>query len=134
MAEPTPNLYEFQPFVFRKDTGTLERNGYAIRLNDQAAKVLGEFVEHPGELIGRQQLSHLLWPDGVFTESELGINKVISKLRIALRDDPKKPRYIETIPKRGYRFLAPVTVSPVTKAAAAPSVPVASANAPTTPP
>ncbi len=113
MPEPLPNLYRFPPFVFRNDTGTLERNGYAIRLSDQAAKVLGHFVERPGELIPRNQLCHLLWPDGVFTDAELGINKIVSKLRIALRDDPRKPKYIQTIPKRGYRFLAPVTLDPV---------------------
>jgi DNA-binding winged helix-turn-helix (wHTH) protein/tetratricopeptide (TPR) repeat protein len=123
VPEPPHNLYRFPPFVFRKDTGSLERNGYAIRLSDQAAKVLGQFVERPGELIQRNQLSGLLWPDGVFTESELGINKIVSKLRIALRDDPRKPKYIETIPKRGYRFLAPVTLDHVSTIPLAPAAP-----------
>ena len=105
---PSTVRYEFQPFVFHMDRLALSRSGHAVRLSEQSARVLAELVRHPGKVISRQQLSLVLWPDGVFTASEQGINNIISKLRIALRDDPKDPQYIETIPKRGYRFLAPV--------------------------
>lgn len=88
---------------------SLTRDGYSVRLSEQAAKVLAEFMSHPGELVTRQRLSRLLWADGVFTESEQGINNIISKLRITLRDDPRNPQYIDTVPKRGYQFVASVT-------------------------
>jgi DNA-binding winged helix-turn-helix (wHTH) protein/Tfp pilus assembly protein PilF/TolB-like protein len=100
--------FRFEAFVFYKETGTLKRHGRAVRLSDQAAKVLAELLEHHDELVTRSQLADLLWPDGVYTEGNQGINNIISKLRITLRDDHRKPRFIETIPQRGYRFLAPV--------------------------
>ncbi len=100
--------FRFETFVFSKETGTLKRHGRAVRLSDQVSKVLAELLEHHDELVTRSQLAELLWPDGVYTEGNQGINNIISKLRITLRDDHKKPRFIETIPQRGYRFLAPV--------------------------
>ena len=100
--------YRFDAFVFYSETGALKRHGHAVRLSEQAAKVLAELLEHPNELVTRSQITELLWPGGTYTEGNQGINNVISKLRITLRDDPKKPKFIETIPQRGYRFLAPV--------------------------
>jgi DNA-binding winged helix-turn-helix (wHTH) protein/TolB-like protein len=105
---PAAIRYAFDSFIFHLDSLALSRNGSGVRLSEQSARVLAEFMRRPGEVISRQDLSLVLWPDGEFTASEQGINNIISKLRISLRDDPKDPRYIETIPKRGYRFLAPV--------------------------
>jgi DNA-binding winged helix-turn-helix (wHTH) protein/TolB-like protein/Flp pilus assembly protein TadD len=105
---PSRIQYEFPPFIFHSDILSLTCNGSAVRLSEQSARVLATFLHHPGEVVSRNQLSHALWPEGDYTASEQGINNIISKLRISLRDDPKKPRYIETIPKRGYRFLVPV--------------------------
>ena len=77
----------------------------------QAVSVLVEFLEHPGEILARQQIARILWPDGGDTESEQGINNIIRRLRVVLRDTSlDEPIYIETVPKRGYRFIAPVTV------------------------
>lgn len=123
--------FRFDAFVFYKETGALKRHGHAIRLSDQAAKVLAELLEHPTELVTRAQLTDLLWPGGVYTEGNQGINNIISKLRITLRDDPKNPRFIETIPQRGYRFLAPVLVeepgpAKVAASVAEPDLPTAS--------
>ncbi len=110
MSAKVPIRYHFANYVFSVDTMSLTRDGYSVRLSEQATKVLAEFMRHPGELITRQQLSRVLWAEGVFTESEQGINNIISKLRITLRDDPRNPKYIDTIPKRGYQFLASITV------------------------
>jgi DNA-binding winged helix-turn-helix (wHTH) protein/TolB-like protein len=107
---PVPFRYEFQPYIFHVDILTLSRNGNDVRLSEQSARVLAELLLHAGEVISRQQISLAVWPDGEFGSSEQGLNNIISKLRISLRDDPKQPHYIETIPKRGYRFVAPVTV------------------------
>jgi DNA-binding winged helix-turn-helix (wHTH) protein/Tfp pilus assembly protein PilF/TolB-like protein len=100
--------FRFDAFVFYRETGALQRNGHAVRLSEQASKVLSALLEHPGELVTRAQLTEVLWPGGVYTEGNQGINNIISKLRVTLRDDPKKPRFIETIPQRGYRFVSPL--------------------------
>lgn len=109
MSAKVPTRYHFANYVFSVETMSLTRDGYSVRLSEQAGKVLAEFMRHPGELVTRQQLSRVLWAEGVFTESEQGINNIISKLRITLRDDPRNPQYIDTVPKRGYQFLALVT-------------------------
>jgi DNA-binding winged helix-turn-helix (wHTH) protein/tetratricopeptide (TPR) repeat protein len=113
LSASEPTRYHFANYVFSVETMSLTRDGYSVRLSEQSARVLAEFMRHPGELVTRQQLSRVLWAEGVFTESEQGINNIISKLRITLRDDSRNPKYIDTVPKRGYQFLAPITpVSP----------------------
>jgi DNA-binding winged helix-turn-helix (wHTH) protein/tetratricopeptide (TPR) repeat protein/TolB-like protein len=105
---PASPRFRFDAFVFHPETGALKRHGHAVRLSEQAAKVLAELLEHPDQLVTRSQITELLWPGGIYTEGNQGINNVISKLRITLRDDPKNPKFIETVPQRGYRFLMPV--------------------------
>ena len=79
-----------------------------IRLPQQPIQVLCLLVERPGEIITREELRKLLWPADVFVDFDQGLNKSILKLREALGDSPGSPRYIETIPRIGYRFIAPV--------------------------
>jgi DNA-binding winged helix-turn-helix (wHTH) protein/tetratricopeptide (TPR) repeat protein len=96
----------------------------------QAVGVLVEFLAHPGEVISRKQIARILWPDGGDTESEQGINNIIWRLRVALRDtSPDEPIYIETVPKRGYRFIAPVSAVKGSEAPVAQSIEYLSGDA-----
>lgn len=86
----------------------LRRNGLQIKLRDQSFLLLATLLEQPGELVTREELRSKLWPDGTFVDFDHSLNAAMKRLRDALDDDPDNPRFIETVPKRGYRFLAPV--------------------------
>ena len=88
------------------DSGEISRDGNTHRLQDQPLQILEELVKHPGEVVTREQLIARLWPTGV-VEFDTGLNSAMRKLRIALGDDADTPRYIETLPRKGYRFIAP---------------------------
>jgi len=100
---------DFDGWSLRVDTGELSRNGQSLRLQEQPLQVLLELVARPGELITREQLISRLWPKGV-VDFDAGLNSAVRKLRIALQDDSDSPRYIETVPRKGYRFIG--TLSP----------------------
>jgi TolB-like protein/DNA-binding winged helix-turn-helix (wHTH) protein len=126
--------------VFELDTNSrqLSRNGMRIRLPQQPIQVLCLLVERPGEIITREELRKLLWPADVFVDFDQGLNKSILKLREALGDSPGSPRYIETIPRIGYRFIAPVITgvvlqNPTIQSNAAPLEVDASAGLPSLP-
>src|ERR1044071_6565198 len=87
--------------------GELERGGQRQRLQDLPLRILVELLSQPGELVTREQLIAKLWPKGV-VEFESGLNTAISKLRATLGDSADAPRYIETIPRKGYRFIGPI--------------------------
>ena len=86
----------------------LRRNGLQIKLRDQSFLLLAALLERPGELVTREELRSRLWPDGTFVDFDHSLNAAMKRLRDALDDDPDNPRFIETVPKRGYRFLGPV--------------------------
>src|SRR5215467_9613719 len=98
----------FDQFEFDTRTGELRKNEQKIRLQDQPAKLLTLLVTHAGELITRVDIQKSLWNDGEFVEFEHAINTAIKKVREALSDDPERPRFVETLPKLGYRFTATV--------------------------
>src|SRR5215475_9470978 len=98
----------FEAFEFDPGTGELLKNGLPIRLQGQPSRLLALLAGRPGELITRADIQKELWPDGRFVEFEHAINTAVKKVREALEDDPEKPRFVETLPKLGYRFLAPV--------------------------
>ncbi|MEP7365974.1 MAG: winged helix-turn-helix domain-containing protein [Acidobacteriota bacterium] len=79
-----------------------------VKLQEQPFQVLAALVERPGEVVSREELQKRLWPEGTFVDFERGLNKAINRVREALEDDAENPRFIETLPQRGYRFLAPV--------------------------
>ncbi|HTV95797.1 MAG TPA: winged helix-turn-helix domain-containing protein [Steroidobacteraceae bacterium] len=113
----------FDGWVFDPESGDLEREGARVRLQEQPARVLQELIAHPGSVVTREQLIALLWPKGV-VDFDTGLNTAIRKLRTALGDVAETPRYIETLPRRGYRFLAalePEPSDPVPAAAASAS-------------
>ena len=109
MGVARPNsLVRFGCFQLDLRTGELWRNGIKVRVPDQSVQVLAILLEHSGEFVTRGELQRRLWPNGTIVEFEHGINSVINRLRQALEDSPNKPRFIETLPRRGYRFLVPV--------------------------
>jgi len=103
--------------LFRADTllGTLTRNGSPVKLQDQPFRALVMLLERPGELVTREQLREQLWPPGTYVDFEGSLNAVFKRLRAALGDDSDNPRFIETIPRRGYRFIAPVSMETLVK-------------------
>lgn len=104
----TPRSFTFSALVFDAESGELTRNGVKLRVPEQTARVLTILLERAGTVVTREELRRLLWPSGEFLDYDHSINNSISQLRDVLRDDSRTPRFIETIPKRGYRFLAEV--------------------------
>jgi len=98
----------FGPFEANLKSVELRKHGVRIKIQDLPFRVLGVLAARPGEVVTRQELQKHLWPDDTFVGFEDGLNTAVSKLREALSDDAGKPRYIETIPRHGYRFLAKV--------------------------
>ncbi|MGH9861507.1 MAG: winged helix-turn-helix domain-containing protein, partial [Candidatus Acidiferrales bacterium] len=92
-------------------SGDLWKHGVHIKLHDKPFQVLQALLERPGELVTRKELQERLWPGDTFVEFESGLNNAISRLRETLGDSADSPRLIETIPRRGYRFIAPVEPS-----------------------
>jgi tetratricopeptide (TPR) repeat protein/DNA-binding winged helix-turn-helix (wHTH) protein len=92
------------------DQHRLTKDGLRIRLQDQPFQVLTLLLDRPGEIVTREKIRQTLWPADTFVEFDDGLNNAIKKLRSALSDSPDNPRFIETVPRRGYRFVAPVTL------------------------
>jgi DNA-binding winged helix-turn-helix (wHTH) protein/tetratricopeptide (TPR) repeat protein len=99
-------VYQFGPFEVHPSSGELLKNGLRIKLQEQPYRLLIALLESPGEVISREDLRNRLWQDDTFVDFENGLRVAVRKLREALGDDAENPRYVETIPKRGYRFLA----------------------------
>jgi Tol biopolymer transport system component/DNA-binding winged helix-turn-helix (wHTH) protein len=105
-TQPQPSAHWiFGPFEVNSATGELRKAGIRIRLSGQPFRILQILLERPGELVAREQLREQLWSDGTFVDFEGGLNAAINKLRRALDDSADRPRYIETVPARGYRFI-----------------------------
>ena len=106
--QSAPGVLHFGPFEFEPKSGQLRSEGSTHRLADQPLALLNALLERPGEMVSREDLRHRLWPDGTFVDFEHGLNSAVSRLREALNDSATTPRYVETIPRRGYRLLVPV--------------------------
>ena len=111
----TPRVLRFGVFDVNLPAGELRKAGTRVKLQQQPLQVLEALLEHPGEVVTREELQQRLWPADTFVDFDLGLNSALKKLRYALGDDADHPVFIETVPRRGYRFIAPVT--PVTSAA-----------------
>jgi len=107
-VSPTQDMVRFGLFELDLRAGQLSRNGAKIRLPQQSLQLLTALLERPGEILSREELTQRLWSSDVFVDFDHGLNKSIQKLRDALGDSADSPRYIETIPRVGYRFIAPV--------------------------
>lgn len=101
--------YRFGLFEVDKSAGELRKDGTKVRLQEQPLQVLVALLERPQEVITREELRQRLWPSDTFVDFDHSLNTAIAKLREALGDTAGNPRFIETLPKRGYRFLAPVS-------------------------
>ena len=102
-------VYRFGTFAVDVKTGELTNAGRRTPLREQPLQLLLALLERPGELITREELTSRLWPDGTFVDFDRGLNKAMNHLREALSDSAEHPQFIETLPRKGYRFIAPVT-------------------------
>src|SRR5262245_38537765 len=105
---PPRRSFRFSSFELDLQSGELRKAGVLIGLQEQSLKVLIELLERPGELVTREQLRQRLWPNGTFVDFDHGLNAVVNRLRETLGDSAESPRFIQTVPRRGYRFIAPV--------------------------
>src|SRR5258707_14463878 len=102
------SLYRFGVFELEAHPGALRRNGIKLKLQDQPYQVLLKLLEHAGQTVTREQLRSALWPADTFVDFETGLNTAIKRLRETLGDSADSPTFIETLPRRGYRFIATV--------------------------
>jgi TolB-like protein/DNA-binding winged helix-turn-helix (wHTH) protein len=100
--------YRFGPFELRTQTRELYKHGMKLKLRPQVYQVLALLLEHAGECVTREELQKRVWPSNTFVDFENGVNSAIKQLRASLNDSAAEPRYIETLPKLGYRMIAPV--------------------------
>ena len=107
------SVYAFSEFTFDSGTGTLTRRNRESRLPEQTARLLQVLLERPNALVSREEIEQTLWPDESFVNHDQGINVAVNRLRQVLRDNPKNPQFLKTIPKRGYSFCGNVSVQPL---------------------
>ena len=107
---PSSPMLKFGPYLVDLTAGEVRKNGSRIRLQEKPLRVLALLAERQGQLVTREELKKHLWPEDTFVDFETGLNTAVSKLRDALSDSAETPRYIETIPRRGYRFISPVEI------------------------
>ena len=108
----------FDAFEVDMRSGEVRKHGIRLKLHRQPFQVLSLLLEHPGDLVTREELRQKLWPGDTFVDFDTGLNSAVKKLRDALCDSAEEPRYIETLPRRGYRFIAPVENGDLTAPAA----------------
>ncbi len=101
-------VVRFGSFEFRPDLQELRKNGIRIKVQSKPLQILRALIDRPGELVTRDELCRELWPEGTFVDFESGLNTATNRLRVALHDSAESPRYIETLPRLGYRFICPV--------------------------
>src|ERR1700733_6351470 len=107
----------FGPYELDLRSGELHKHGVRMKLQDQPFQILALLLERPGDVITREELRQTLWPADTFVDFDTGLNSAVKKLRDVLSDSADEPRYIETLPRRGYRFIAPVENGPLPKSA-----------------
>src|SRR5512142_355561 len=121
---PAPEVsYSFGLYVLDPGEGTLTRDSVRVRVQEQPFQLLLLLVEYAGQIVSREEIRNRLWPQNTFVEFDKSLGVAVLKVREALGDDAANPRFIETIPRRGYRFIAPVKVE--TAQAPIPSPPAA---------
>jgi DNA-binding winged helix-turn-helix (wHTH) protein len=108
------SVIRFGRFSFRPEDGELRRDGSAVKLQPQPARVLAALVERAGETVTRDELRQRIWGTETFVDFERGLNFCISQIRFALGDSADRPQFVETVPRRGYRFIG--TIAPEVEA------------------
>src|SRR5439155_21722558 len=114
-AKHASSVHRFAAFEINLHSGELRKSGMRLRLSGQPFQVLAVLVERPGELVTREELRSKLWLADTFVDFDHGLNNAVARIREVLDDSSDAPRYVETIPRRGYRFMAPLAdVGPAT--------------------
>ena len=108
-----PSLIRFGVFELDGRTGELRKHGVRLKIQDQPFQVLQALLERPGELVTREELQRRIWPQDTFVDFDQSLNRAINKVRDVLNDAAGAPRFVETLPRRGYRFIAPVNEVPI---------------------
>lgn len=111
-AVPQTRRLRFGPYEVDLRSGEVHKHGIRLKLQDQPFQVLALLLQHSGEVVTRDEFRQKLWPADTFVDFDTGLNSAIKKLRDVLSDSADEPRYIETLPRRGYRFIAPVENGP----------------------
>src|SRR5499425_1792115 len=106
-----PQVVRFGAYEVDLRSGELRKNGRKVKLTGQPFQVLAILLEHAGKLVTREQLQKQLWPSETFVDFDRGLNAAINRVREALGDSAENPRFVETLPRRGYRFIAPLVDS-----------------------
>jgi len=106
-------VFCFGVFEANEDGGELRKHGLRIKLQSQPFQVLIMLLERPSALVTREEMRQRLWGDGTFVDFDHGLNSAVNKIREALQDSASQPRYVETVPGKGYRFIAPVSQATV---------------------
>src|SRR5215471_4614040 len=110
-SQASPSL-RFGPFELSLESGELRKNGVRLKLSGQAIQVLVMLAEHPKRLVSREELQQKLWPGDSYGDFEHGLNAAVNRVRETLGDSAIEPEYIETVPRRGYRFIGMITEHP----------------------
>jgi DNA-binding winged helix-turn-helix (wHTH) protein len=108
MKMTTPRTALFGPYALDLRSGELRKFGTKVKMGEQAFQILCLLLERPGEMVSREELRAKLWADDTFVDFDHGLNSAIQRLRDCLSDSAGKPRWVETIPRRGYRFIGQV--------------------------
>jgi TolB-like protein/DNA-binding winged helix-turn-helix (wHTH) protein/Tfp pilus assembly protein PilF len=109
ISVPSAREYRFESFTLNARTGELSNSGQKTPLREQPFLLLLALLERPGDLVTREELVRRLWPNGTFVDFDRSLNKAVNHLRDTLGDSAENPRFIETLPRKGYRFIAPVS-------------------------
>src|SRR5215467_3492561 len=108
-----PHRQRFDNYEVDSRAGELRKHGYRVPLEDRPFRALEILLKHAPDVVTREELKQELWPADVFVDFDHGLNKAIGKVRRALNDNAEQPRFIETVGRRGYRFIAPISPSVV---------------------
>src|SRR5437660_9383368 len=101
---PSCRVLRFGSFEAEVNAGELRKQGLKVKLQDQPFQILVMLLERPGELVTREEIQQKLWPGDTFVDFDHGLNNAVNRLREALGDSAETPRFIETLPRKGYRF------------------------------
>src|SRR4029077_606610 len=124
-TDPSSRIIRFSTFELDLQTGELRQRGQKVRLQEQPFQVLAALLERPGELVTREELRRKLWPTDTFVDFDHSLNAAIKRLRDALGESAERPVFIETLARRGYRFICPSNMDQMPQGAPHSSLPVA---------
>ena len=129
MSTTRREIRRFGPFELDLDAAEVRQNGLRVRLQPQPFRLLVLLTSRPGSLVTREEIRTELWPEGTFVDFDQSVNFAVKQIRDAFGDSASRPIYLETVPRQGYRFVAPVNTGPAQAAApAAPPAPPIGSN------